>query len=76
MKKCEVCGETTFRMTTVNEVFNVEGRLVMVENVPARECARCGEVTFDRASAERIRRIVHDESHALRHINVDVFAYA
>jgi len=76
MSKCEVCGNTTFRETTVNELFDIEGRLVMIENVPARACTRCGETTFDRASAEKIRRIVHDEKHARRRISVDVFAYA
>ena len=75
MSKCEVCGNATRRETTSNEVFTVEGRLVMVENVPAQACARCGETTFDRSSAERIRRIVHGERQALRHISVDVFAY-
>jgi YgiT-type zinc finger domain-containing protein len=76
MSKCDVCGNTTSRETTVSEVFNIEGRLVMVENIPAKACARCGEMTFDRAIAEKIRRIAHDHKRARRHISVDVFAYA
>ena len=76
MSRCDVCGNEASRPTTVSEVFRVEGRMVLVENVPARVCTRCGELTFDRKSAERIRRMVHGEGTVRRHITMDVFAYA
>ena len=40
MSKCEVCGNEAFRDMTVDEVFKIEGRMVMVERIPARVCVR------------------------------------
>ena len=74
--KCDVCGNTTFRQEQMENVFHLEGHLVMVENIPARVCTRCGEETFDRKTTETIRRMVHGESQPMRHENVDVFAFA
>jgi HTH-type transcriptional regulator/antitoxin MqsA len=76
MRKCEVCGSVTSLEKSVEEVFNMEGHLVLVENIPARACARCGEVTFARTTVEHIRRLVHGEKPPSRCVNVDVFAYA
>ena len=76
MNKCDVCGNTTFRRKQVEEVFNIEDHLVMVEGVPARVCDRCGDATFDRQTTDSIRRMVHGENRPTRHVNVDVFAFA
>lgn len=45
----------------VDEGFDIDGRRVLVEDIPAQVCTRCGEATFSRETTERIRRIVHGE---------------
>lgn len=37
----------------VNEIFMIEGKFILVENIPAKVCARCGEPTFSRETTEK-----------------------
>lgn len=74
--KCNVCGNTTFHNRRVEEVFSIEGHLVMVEGIPARVCTRCGEASFDRETTESIREMAHGNKRPERREQVDVFAFA
>ena len=76
MTKCNVCGGTAFHENAVEEVFHVDGQVVMVEGIPARICDRCGDATFSRETTEAVRRMVHGESRPKRTVNVNVFAFA
>ncbi len=76
MYRCEVCGATEARSEVVSEVFLMDGQPVLVENIPAVVCARCGDATFSRVTTERIRRMVHGEMRPVRSVRADVFAYA
>ena len=64
------------RTELVNELLLIDGRLVLVENVPAGVCERCGEATFSRETTEKIRRMVHGEAEPVKSVQVDVFAYS
>ena len=58
MFQCHVCGNKSARDEFVSEVFTVDGRRVLVEQIPAQVCDRCGEATFSGDTAERVRRVV------------------
>jgi HTH-type transcriptional regulator/antitoxin MqsA len=75
MWQCDVCGSTHSHQEVVSEVFNIDGRPVLVENIPARICDRCSEATFSRETTEKIRHLVHDDVRPARTIHMDVFAY-
>ena len=75
MFRCQVCGSTEAKQEQVNEVFDIGGRRVLVEDIPAQVCARCGEATFSRETTERIRRMVHGEAKPVREETVAVFEY-
>ena len=60
----------------LSEVFNVEGRRVLVEKIPALVCEHCGEATFSRETTEHIRRMVHGDGHPVKTVPMDVFAMA
>jgi len=60
----------------MNEVFHIEGKPVLVEDIPASVCRRCGEATFSRETTERIRAMVHGDAQPLRSVAMDVFEYA
>ncbi|MGA1876073.1 MAG: YgiT-type zinc finger protein [bacterium] len=72
---CHVCGSTEGKEDFVNEVFNIDDKLVLVEHIPAIVCARCGEETFSRETTEEIRRMVHGEAAPVRSVCMDVFTF-
>ncbi|MBI3538594.1 MAG: YgiT-type zinc finger protein [Chloroflexi bacterium] len=76
MFKCHVCGFTQPRIERVNEVFVIDGQHVLVENIPATVCARCGEATFSRETTEKIRRMVHGEAVPSKSVPLNVFAFS
>ena len=74
--KCHVCGGEAARSELVSELFQVEGRRVLVERIPAEVCQRYGEPTFSRETTERIRRLVHGAGRPVRTERLEVFALA
>lgn len=76
MFECHVCGATESHQELMSEVFIVDGRHVLIEQIPAQVCNRCGEVTFSRATTERVRQIVHGKTKPIGVAKMDVFAFA
>lgn len=76
MFRCHVCGKTEAREDLVNEVFDLDGKPVRVENIPATVCTNCGEVVFSRETTERVRRMVHGEAKPVKSVQMDVFAFS
>jgi HTH-type transcriptional regulator / antitoxin MqsA len=74
MFRCHVCGSAAARSESVSEVLTVDGRRVLVEQIPAQVCERCGEATFSRETTERIRRLVHGEGTPIKTVPLEVFA--
>lgn len=76
MKKCEVCGNTKFHQEHVDEFFRVGGEIILVEQVPAQMCDRCGEATFSRETVEKVCRMTQEHSQPTRKVEVETFAFA
>ena len=75
MFRCHVCGNNEYRDERVDELFQIVGHPVLVQNIPAHVCARCGEAVFSRQTTEQIRRMVHGQARPLRTVQMDVFAF-
>lgn len=75
MFKCHVCSSETSHPENVSEVFQIDGKFYLVENIPSIVCSQCGEITFSRQTTERIRSILHSESQPIKAISMDVYAY-
>ena len=75
MFQCHVCGARESRQEEVSEVFVIDGKRVLVENIPAQVCEHCGEPTFSRETTERVRRIVHGEAQPIGTVEMEVFAF-
>jgi YgiT-type zinc finger domain-containing protein len=73
--RCHVCGHTAAKTEYVSEVFDIEGRHVLVERIPAQVCERCGEAVLSRQTTEDVRRLVHD-SRPAKTVPMEVFALA
>ncbi len=54
----------------------VDGRLVVVENVPARVCVETGEQLFSPATVERIQELLWGGHEPARTIETPVFNFA
>jgi HTH-type transcriptional regulator/antitoxin MqsA len=76
MFKCHVCGSTNGQEKLVNEVFEIDGEFVLVENIPAVVCARCGEAVFSRETTERVRKLARERHRSLKSMTLHVFSYA
>ncbi|MEW6543075.1 MAG: YgiT-type zinc finger protein [Nitrospirota bacterium] len=55
--KCHVCGGKMERRQ-IRQDFWVKGKLVVVENVPAGVCARCGEKVVRAEVGRRLTEVV------------------
>jgi HTH-type transcriptional regulator / antitoxin MqsA len=75
MFKCQACGSQEAEKGTVSEVFFIEGKPILVENIPAKICAHCGEPTFDRETTESIRRMLHEKEVPAKIVTMDVYAF-
>lgn len=76
MFRCHVCGKTEWREKLVSEVFDIDGKSVRVENIPATVCTNCGEPVFSRETTEKVRRMVHGEAKPVKSVQMDVFAFS
>jgi YgiT-type zinc finger domain-containing protein len=73
---CGVCGGEESHTDTVSEVFEVDGRRVLVENIPVQVCVQCGEMSYSRETAEKVRRMIHGEAQAIGVVGLELFEFA
>ncbi len=76
MFTCSVCQLHESREQLTDEIFQIEGRYVLVDRIPATVCVRCGEETFSRETTERVRLLVHGQARPVKSIALDVFEFA
>lgn len=75
MFRCHVCGSTEAKEETIDEIFRIDNRPILVQKIPAVVCVRCGEESFSRETTELIRQMVHGKAKPVKSISVDVFAF-
>jgi YgiT-type zinc finger domain-containing protein len=75
MSNCHICGSNNFTEELVNETFEIKGKLILVEGIPAKVCTRCGEITFSGETAENIRLMLNSDRKPKKSIEVDVFSF-
>ena len=72
---CAVCGADDSRDELADEVFNVDGRHFLVKGVPCTVCSRCGEQSFSREAAERVRLMLRGEAEPTRSVSMQVYEF-
>ena len=60
----------------VSYTVEVEGKIIVVENVPARVCLETGEQFFAPETVERLQKMIRGQSKPSRFIEVPVFEFA
>ena len=73
--QCYVCrGDTEERL--IRYVQEYQGRIVIVENVPAEVCTQCGEQLLRPEIAEKIQRLIWEHPEPKRKAEVPVYDLA
>jgi HTH-type transcriptional regulator / antitoxin MqsA len=75
MLKCHLCSSEKSHAENISEIFQIDGKFHLVENIPATVCANCGEVMLSRSTTEHIRAMLHSNSQPIKAISMDVYAY-
>jgi YgiT-type zinc finger domain-containing protein len=55
--ECEIC-DTPLQEKLINQDFWIRGQLIVVENVPAGVCPRCGEKVVKADVGQRIAELI------------------
>lgn len=76
MYSCVVCHGEESREEPVDEVFDVDGRYVLVCAVPSTVCSRCGERSFSRGTTEKVRTFVNGDTSSSKPVTMDRFEFA
>lgn len=66
----------TFVHSKVKYTLEVDGKLIVVENVPARVCVETGEQLFAPETVERLQQLVAGKTKPKRVMEVPVFEFA
>jgi HTH-type transcriptional regulator/antitoxin MqsA len=75
MFTCSVCHSHESREELVEEIFQIDGKYVLVDRIPATVCVRCGEETFSRETTEKVRLLVHGQAKPTKSIPLEVFEF-
>jgi len=68
--------EETLVKRRVTYTLEVEGHLVIIENVPARVCLETGERFFSPETVEHLQQIIWEKQEPKRMVEVPVFEFA
>jgi HTH-type transcriptional regulator/antitoxin MqsA len=75
MFRCHVCGSTKASENFVDEVFRIDHKHILVEQIPTTVCKNCGEMIFSRETTEKIRQMIHGKAKPMKSVSMDVFSY-
>jgi len=73
--KCDVCGVGERREELIRYHIELDGKLVVVEHVPALVCHRCGEISIAPNVASSVQRTVWEGKPPLRAIEGPVYEF-
>jgi YgiT-type zinc finger domain-containing protein len=65
----------TFVHQRIKYTLDVNGELIMIENVPARVCVETGEQLFAPETVERLQKMISSKAKPKRMMEVPVFEF-
>lgn len=66
----------TIKEARVSYTFEVEGRFVIIENVPARVCVETGEQFFSPETVERLQQTIWGREKPKKVVETPVYEFA
>lgn len=73
--RCEVCGVGERQEKAIRYCLAVGEQFVVVENVPAFVCDRCGETTLQPNVVERLQNTVWSSNRPVRLLETRVYDF-
>jgi HTH-type transcriptional regulator / antitoxin MqsA len=73
--KCDICGSPMIE-EMVTYTIQLDGKLVVVEHVPAKVCTQCGERLYSPETVERLQTTVWEQRSPSRMLQTPVFDFA
>ena len=73
--KCEVCGSGERRDQRIRYIPPLDDKLLVVENLPAVVCDRCGETTLSPEVTEHLQQTAWGSRTPARVIETEVYDY-
>jgi YgiT-type zinc finger domain-containing protein len=68
--------QETYEEQNVNYVLEMDGKFIIVQNVPARVCVETGERFFSPQTVERLQQLIWEKRKPARVIETPVFEFA
>ncbi|MCB0257232.1 MAG: YgiT-type zinc finger protein [Anaerolineae bacterium] len=68
--------DETFVDQTVTYVLEDDGRIIVVENVPARICVETGERLYSPETVERLQQVIWGQREPVRLLQTPVYEFA
>ena len=68
--------DETFVDETVTYVLEDNGRIIVVENVPARICVETGERLYSPETVERLQHVIWEQREPVRTLQTPVYEFA
>jgi YgiT-type zinc finger domain-containing protein len=68
--------QETYEEQNVNYVLEMDGKFIIVQNVPARVCMETGERFFSPQTVERLQQLIWEKRKPTRVIETPVFEFA
>ena len=72
---CSLCGEGHLEAKHGREYFRRKDALVIIEDVPAWVCNKCGERYHHARVYKRMRQIAEHSDQLMRHVSVPIAHY-
>ena len=73
--KCDVCGLAERESRLIRYTLDCDGRLIVVDHVPASVCPHCGETSFTPEVAERLQKTVWERHDPVEVVETPVYEY-
>jgi len=70
-KRCSLCGGRVLKqLVTIHQI--IDGKLIVVENVPAEVCNQCGEVLYLPTTMRKLQQLIWSKPKPKKEITVPV----
>lgn len=66
----------TFLNETVTYVLDEGGKIIVIENVPARVCVETGERLYSPQTVERLQQMIWEQEEPVRILETPVYEFA
>ena len=71
-----ICRKETMVEQTVTYTLEINGKFIIIENVPARVCLETGERFFSPEIVEQLQKMIWEDRKPIRVIETPVFEFA